>query len=74
MEVEHVGSTVVPGLGEKGIVDVLIATRREFAEGVVEIFVSKGFRFNPEGGSPLERLFVSGSFNFRGEELIFMFM
>ena len=42
MEVEHVGSTVVLGLGGKGIVDVLIATRREFMEGVVEIWCLRG--------------------------------
>jgi len=38
-------------------------------EKVVDILVSKVFRFNPEGGTPPERLFVSGPFNFHGEEL-----
>ena len=69
VEVERIGSTAVPGLGGKGIIDVLVVTRKELMEKVVDILVSKGFRFNPEDGTPPERLFVSGPFNFRGEEL-----
>ena len=69
VEVEHIGSTAVSGLGGKGIIDVLVVTRKELMEKVVDILVSRGFRFNPEGGTPPERLFVSGPFNFRGEEL-----
>jgi len=42
VEVEHVGSTVVLGLGGKGIIDVLVVTRREFMEGVVEIWCLRG--------------------------------
>ncbi len=69
IEVEHIGSTAVPGLGGKGVIDTLIITRKENMKRIVEILESKGFRYNPQGGSPPERLFVSGPFEYQGKEL-----
>lgn len=67
--VEHIGSTAVPGLGGKGIIDVLIIAKKGDMQKIVEILESKGFRYNPGGGSPPERLFVSGPFRYRGRDL-----
>jgi len=69
IEVEHVGSTAVVGLAGKGIIDVLIITRQELMWDTVRLLESKGFRFNPEGGTPPERLFVSGPYRYKGREL-----
>lgn len=69
IEVEHVGSTAVPGLGGKGIIDTLIVTKEEHMGRIVEILESKGYRYNPRGGAPPERLFVSGPYEHRGREL-----
>jgi len=69
VEVEHVGSTAIPGLAGKGIIDVLIITRQERVWEVVKLLESRGFRYNPEGGAPPERLFVSGPYRYKGKDL-----
>jgi GrpB-like predicted nucleotidyltransferase (UPF0157 family) len=69
VEVEHVGSTAVPGLPGKGIIDLLIITRQERMWDIVKLLESRGFRYNPEGGNPPERLFVSGPYRYKNEEL-----
>jgi len=69
VEVEHIGSTAVPGLGGKGIIDILIITKKEYMQSIVEILESKGYKYNPQGGTPPERLFVSGPYKYHGKEL-----
>jgi GrpB-like predicted nucleotidyltransferase (UPF0157 family) len=46
--VEHIGSTVIVGLGGKGIIDILIITRQEYMWKIVELLESKGYKYNPE--------------------------
>ena len=69
VEIEHVGSTAVPGLPGKGIIDVLIITSQERMWDIVKLLESKGYRYNPEGGTPPERLFCSGPYRYRRREL-----
>jgi len=69
IEVEHIGSTAVPGLGGKGIVDTLIITNKEYMQRIVETLEFKGYKYNPQGGTPMERLFASGPYKYRGKEL-----
>lgn len=69
IEVEHIGSTAVPGLGGKGIIDILIITKKEYMQRIVEILESKGYKFDPQAGTPTERLFVSGLYKRCGKEL-----
>lgn len=69
VKVEHIGSTVVSGLGGKGVIDVLIITKRKYMQRIVELLEAEGLRYNPGGGTPLERLFVSGPYKYKGEEL-----
>lgn len=71
VEVEHIGSTAVVGLGGKRIVDIMIITRQEYMRKIVEVLESKGYKFNPEAGTGIfpERLFVSGSFRYNKKEL-----
>jgi len=69
IEVEHIGSTAVPGLGGKGIIDILIITEKEYMKRIVKILESKGYKYNPQAGTPPERLFVSGPYRYREREL-----
>ena len=44
IEVEHIGSTSVPGLGGRDIIDVLILIEKGLMSRVVSLLKSKGFR------------------------------
>jgi len=68
IEVEHVGSTAVPGLGGRNIIDVLILTEREHLEETAKLLGDKGFKINPQSCSQ-EKLFVSGPFKHNNERL-----
>jgi len=70
IEVEHIGSTAVPGLGGKGIIDILIVTQHQYQlPEIAEILRNKGFNHNPEPRHAEDRFFVSGPYRYKGEEL-----
>jgi len=70
IEVEHIGSTAVPGLGGKGIIDILIVTQHQHQlPEIAEILRNKGFSHNPEPKHAEDRFFVSGPYRYKGEEL-----
>ena len=69
VEVEHIGSTAIVGLGGKGIIDILIITNRAYMLKVVELLESKGYKHNPQAGTIPERLFVSGPYRYKEREL-----
>ncbi len=52
--IEHVGSTAVPGLGGKGIIDIAIATSEK--EAIIPQLQALGYEFRP-GFSTQERLY-----------------
>lgn len=54
--IEHVGSTSVPGLGGKGIIDICIATSKRNLKVASKKLQEIGYEFGPKGGSE-ERLF-----------------
>ena len=65
--VEHVGSTSVPGLIAKPIVDVLLGLRRlELAEAEVAAMASLGFDYLGEYGIPLRRYFSRADVHVHG--------
>lgn len=45
--IEHVGSTAVPGLGGKGIIDIAIAVDKENMESVSKQIQAIGYEFRP---------------------------
>jgi GrpB-like predicted nucleotidyltransferase (UPF0157 family) len=69
LEVEHVGSTSVAGLGGKGIIDILIVTNRENITKIVEMLESKGYEHNAQADTIPEKLFVSGPYKYSEREL-----
>ena len=68
IQVEHMGSSAVPGLGGKRVIDVMILCERERMPQVVRLIESAGYKFNPaEGfGTFPERYFISGWFPYAG--------
>jgi GrpB-like predicted nucleotidyltransferase (UPF0157 family) len=67
IQIEHIGSTAVKGLGGREIIDVLIIAKREHMEEIAKLLESKGYS-NPRVASP-ERLFVSGPYKYKEREL-----
>lgn len=57
--IEHVGSTAIPGLGGKGIIDIAIAVSKEEMEHSSKILQKLGFQFRPSFSTP-ERLYFVG--------------
>jgi len=45
--IEHIGSTAIPGLGGKGIIDIAIATDKDNLNQVSEQLQSLGYEFRP---------------------------
>ncbi len=55
---EHVGSTAIPDLGGKGIIDIAIAVNKKEMDLVLKKLQKLGYAFSPTG-STLDRLFFS---------------
>ena len=70
IEIEHIGSTAVEGLGGKGIIDAFIITKRkgQLAE-IAEILRNDGFSHNPDPRHEEDRYFVSGPFRYNEADL-----
>jgi len=59
--VEHVGSTSVPGLAAKPIIDILAAVERlDDAQALIEPLAAIGFEFVPKNDFPGRRFFRRG--------------
>lgn len=54
--IEHVGSTAVPNLGGKGIIDIAIAAEYRKIKSIFKRLQNLGYEFRPTGGSA-ERFF-----------------
>lgn len=69
VETEHVGSSAVPGLGGKRVIDMLVVCPRRRMRAVVRHLESAGYRFNPAAGAGTfaDKFFVSGWFPYRGD-------
>jgi GrpB-like predicted nucleotidyltransferase (UPF0157 family) len=55
--IEHFGSTAVPGLGGKGIIDIYVLVPREKLYEVSDKLQYLGYDYHPDGGIVDERLF-----------------
>lgn len=56
-EIEHIGSTAVPGLGGKGVIDIGIAVNRQDMESISEQLQNLGYEFKPLFSTP-DRLYL----------------
>lgn len=55
-KIEHVGSTAVPGLGGKGIIDIAIAVSQKEFDPVLKQLQALGYEFRPKFSTP-DRLY-----------------
>lgn len=56
--IEHVGSTAVPGLGGKGIIDIAIAVPKDAMDSTIKELQSLGYEFRPSFSTPDRAYFV----------------
>lgn len=52
LRIEHVGSTAIPNLGGKGIIDIAIAVNRKDMESASKQLQSLGYEFRPVFSTP----------------------
>ncbi len=58
MSIEHVGSTAVPGLGGKGIIDIAIGVEKECMEDIKNKLQELGYEFRPSFSTPDRFYFI----------------
>src|SRR5689334_1122677 len=62
LDIQHVGSTSIPGLIAKPIIDIAIAVRSfEEARVCIQPVESLGYRYRGENGIPRRHFFVKGN-------------
>ena len=57
--IEHVGSTAVPGLGGKGIIDIAIAVEKDCMEEAKSKLQEIGYEFRPSFSTPDRFYFIT---------------
>ena len=58
LAIEHIGSTAIPGLGGKGIIDIAIAVNKQNMESASKQLQSLGYEFRPAFSTPVRFYFV----------------
>ena len=56
-EIEHAGSTSVPGLGGKGIIDVTVSVPRKYLTSAFLKLKKEGYNHRPSGGDKYRKFF-----------------
>ncbi len=59
LQIEHVGSTAVPGLGGKGIIDIAILVKEADMTSVSDSLQHLGYEFRPSYSTPNRLYFVA---------------
>ena len=67
-KIEHVGSTAVPGLGGKGIIDIVIKTPREKRDQFMKKIDGLGYKSNLEHPGNNKRIFFQKIIRYAGKE------
>lgn len=67
VQIEHVGSTAVPGLGGKGVIDILVVAPKEKWDQIGEELTKLGYDYREHASDPVERRFFHA--NLPDEEL-----
>lgn len=56
-DIEHFGSTAIPGVGGKGVIDIYVSTQKDKIDDVSKGLGKDGYEYKESGGVPGERLF-----------------
>lgn len=67
IKIEHIGSTAVPGLGGKGIIDIAILIPKKDWKKYVNLLEKKGFDYKPRPGDE-KRKFMQKIVRYSGKE------
>ncbi|MFH1551828.1 MAG: GrpB family protein [bacterium] len=67
--IEHIGSTAVPGLGGKGIIDILVAVNRKEINKIKNQLERANYVFKESGGES-DRLFFKKNYKYHGKTRI----
>jgi GrpB-like predicted nucleotidyltransferase (UPF0157 family) len=60
-DIEHVGSTAVPGLGGKPIIDMLVTAEKPYVGAVVNMLEGLGYTFDPKISTTRDKPFLYGT-------------
>ena len=66
LAIEHFGSTSVPGLGGKGIIDIIILVPKKYFKSAKKRLVEDGYHYS-EVGSHEERYFFDRLYKYKGK-------
>lgn len=66
--IEHVGSTAIPGLGGKGIIDITIETPKEKLEQFIRKLKKAGYEERPQHRPDKNRVFLQKIIKSKGKE------
>ncbi len=58
LSIEHIGSTAVPGLGGKGIIDIAIAVQKEDMDFILKQLQNLGYEYRPTFSTPDRFYFI----------------
>ncbi len=58
LSIEHIGSTAIPGLGGKGIIDIGIAVEKHSLNNVSNCLQTLGYEFRPSFSTPERYYFI----------------
>lgn len=67
IKIEHVGSTSVPGLGGKGIIDIAIFTPKKYFNNYIKKLEQFGYEYKPHPGDD-KRKFLQRIIKYKGKE------
>jgi GrpB-like predicted nucleotidyltransferase (UPF0157 family) len=67
VKIEHVGSSAVPGLGGKGIIDIAVLTPKNEVESYMNALQQQGYRYSPHPGDASDK-FMEKVVNYSGGE------
>lgn len=57
IQIEHVGSTSVPGLGGKGIIDIMIRAPKKYTKKYMRILENEGYQYSPHSVDAKRKFF-----------------
>jgi len=65
-KIEHIGSTAIPGLGGKGIIDIALAAQKKDIQKIKKKLENKGYKHILSGGDK-ERIFLQKDYKSKGK-------
>jgi len=68
VKIEHVGSTAIPGLGGKGIIDIAIRTPKNMISQFTNELVKIGYEYNPQHPKTKSDIFLQRRIKHKGKE------